>query len=385
MLCGRSVGVENRAKDSNMAVRIRRSQSLLMALESRLLWSGTTGMVNLGQVDHPSSPLMVPAQYCAAFDPTTGFGYYGSAHGANPGVVSKINLNGTLPTVVLDGLPNSIPTGVSSFNALEIDTTDADPLKHYLYVAGGGYIVKLSPGDATHDPQMVAKISMTSVSGTVICGAIDTSNSDPTQRYAYFGVIESSDVKVLRIRLSDFTDQGSETISMPNVRTCAIDTTHHYLYFTTYATATVTVPEICKVNLATFTPGGSSTATYSMGSTVAGDGIAIPGYANPSFDIGLVVDPVHSIAYLGSLDSNSDSTINNTYPYNQSVVVRVNLGTGDAFPAHPLSVLKLNVGQRDLTTAQIDLANGNVYFGTDLTFPGRSSKLESIRPLRPPC
>src|SRR6185437_2688783 len=32
--------------------------------------------------------------------------------------------------------------------------------------------------------------------------------------------------------------------------------------------------------------------------------------------------------------------------------------------------IKLNVGERDLTTAAIDQINGNIYFGTDLTFPG---------------
>ena len=72
-------------------------------LENRLMLWGDTGMTNVGQVDLPTG---VPAQYSAGIDPTTGFGYFGSANHANPGVVSKINLNGPIPTVVLDGLPN---------------------------------------------------------------------------------------------------------------------------------------------------------------------------------------------------------------------------------------------------------------------------------------
>jgi len=347
---------------------------IIEQLEDRALLSVVlTGMRNIGQVDLPTG---VPAQYSGAIDQTTGFGYFGSASGANPGIVSKINLNGPLPTVVQDGLPNSVPLNVGHFNAIEIDTTAADATQHYLYVAGNsGHILKMSPGDATHDPQVAAQLAATSASGGILGGAIDTSNVDPTQRYAYFLVMETSDSKLLRVRLSDFSDQGSETLNMGNARTCAIDTIHHYLYCTTYPSTTVTVPQICKVNLATFTPGGSSTATCSMGSTTPGDGIAIAGYDNPGFDIGLSIDPVHQFAYLGSFNATSDASKSQTYPYNQSIIVRVNLGNGDAFPAHPISVLKLGIGEQDLTASVIDLAHGNVYFGTDLTYPGHVYKI----------
>ena len=135
----------------------------------------------------------------------------------------------------------------------------------------------MSPGEATHDPQMIATLTPTLASGGIFSGTIDTSSPDPTKRYAYFSITEASDVKVLRIRLSDFTEQGTETLNIGNVRTCAIDTIHHYLYFTSYHSDSVPNPQICKVNLATFTPGGTSTATYDMSSTVPGDGIGVGG------------------------------------------------------------------------------------------------------------
>ncbi len=85
------------------------------------------------------------------------------------------------------------------------------------------------------------------------------------------------------------------------------------------------------------------------------------GYTPPGFDVGLTIDPVHQFAYMGS--------VGGTVNPNQSVIVRVNLGNGDAFPPHPISVLNLGVGEYLLTAAVMDVANGNVYFGTDLTYP----------------
>ena len=331
------------------------------ALERRLLLWGNTGMNNIGEVLLPAG---VNAQYAAGIDTSAGFGYFGPSHGS---VLSMVNLNGPQPTLVSG--PENMPAGVGGLLAIVVDNSDPDPANHFVYVGcTTGQILKMTTGDATHAPQVVATLNPTSASGGFVCGAIDTSSLDPAQHYAYFATFGGNTApRVLRVKLSDFSDDGSETINMPNVRMAAIDTIHHCLYFS----ATSGHPEICKVNLTSFVTGGTSTATYDMSSTTPGDGIERAGYDVPNFDEGLVVDPVHEFAYLGTynIDNNNPTANQTQWPNNQSTVVRVNLGSGDSFPAHPLSTIDLNLGERDLSTAQFDDASGNVYFGTDNTYP----------------
>lgn len=50
-------------------------------------------------------------------------------------------------------------------------------------------------------------------------------------------------------------------------------------------------------------------------------------------------------------------------------MVRVKLGDGDSFPAHPLEELDLRPGERDLSVAVMDVAHESVYFATDNTYP----------------
>src|SRR5580658_9295636 len=132
-------------------------------LECRALLSGTGGMSNVGETLLPSG---VGASYCAAFDPTTGFGYFGSTGTGSAVVLSKVNLNGPEPVVVQDGLPGTIPAGVAGLLAVLIDTCNPNPADHFLYVGcATGQILKMSPGDATHDPQVLAVLKPTSAVG----------------------------------------------------------------------------------------------------------------------------------------------------------------------------------------------------------------------------
>src|ERR1700722_16236667 len=80
-----------------------------------------TGMTNIGRLLLPEG---VPAQYSAAFDSTTGFGYFGATSHIDPVIVSKVNLNGPLPTNVQDGQPNSVPKGVVTLLTMGIDTSE---------------------------------------------------------------------------------------------------------------------------------------------------------------------------------------------------------------------------------------------------------------------
>jgi len=328
--------------------------------------SARNGMTNVGRLLLPDP---IGAQYNAAIDPTTGFGYFGESGARKGGVLSKVNLNGQLPTLVDDGQPNSVPKDVVALLAIEMDTSDPDPLKHFLYIGtASGQILKMSPGDARHTPRLLSVLHPTSAKGSILCGVIDTSSRNPAQHYAYYG-IRSEPPKVLRIRLSDFSDQGAETLNMASVRYAGIDTVRHYAYFTNFGNQAHRrePPQIAKVNLANFRDGSSSVATYTMDSTKAGDGIARDGFDYPSFDEGLIIDQVHNYGYIGTYNASPGKL--DVWPNNQSRVVRVRLGMGDSFPQHPLEVLNLRLGERDLAAGVLDSAHGNIYFGTDNTYP----------------
>jgi len=195
---------------------------------------GATGMVNAGEVLLPAG---VDAQYSAAIDTTTGYGYFGTS-GADPtGYISMINLHGSTPTLV-SSASEGIPAGVYGMLGVTIDTRDADPAKHYLYVGTvTGQILKMSPGTASTPPQVLATLNPTSNGkACVIHGMIDAS-----QGYAYFISRGTTYEQVLRVNLSNFTDAGTVQIpiggsasagQMNSMRYGAIDTVNHYLYLT---------------------------------------------------------------------------------------------------------------------------------------------------------
>ncbi len=332
-----------------------------------------TGMTNVGEVLELKP---FGASYKAAIDPVAGFAYFGAAGPIDPSILAKIDLHGRIPKLVKDGAPNPISKGMVAMLGVEVDTSDPDPLKHFIYCGmASGQILKFAPGGAHETPRLISTLQSKSAAGTIMCSAIDLSSPDPNQHYVYFGInVRGTARKILRVRLSDFTDQGAETINIRSIRYCAIDPVHHYAYFTSFDNSTKVkeAPQISKVNLGTFHDGGGSVATYTLDSTEPSDGVARAGSDYPSFDQGFVIDPVHACGYIGTYncDQAKDHPKADTWPYNQAMVARMQLGTGDNFPAHPVSVLNLRVGERDLAAAVIDLTHGNVYFGTDNCYPG---------------
>ena len=372
--------------------RLRTFGTPLLLLAAATSAFGATGMINAGEV---LLPVNVDAQYSAAIDPSTGYAYFGTS-GADPvGYLSMINIQGATPALV-SSASEGIPAGVFGLLGVTIDTTSADPAQHYLYVGtASGQVLKMSPGTATTPPQVLASITPTSNGhGAIIHGLMDAS-----QHYAYFIGSSSTAAKVLRVDLSNFTDAGTVLIpigesaaagQMNGLRYGGIDTLNHYLYLTntgvnaTHNPDNPDSPEICKINLQTAFKNSTGTSNpingtdYSvldLSSTTAGAGIARAGFNNPVFDEGIAIDAVNGYAYLGTYNcDNTNSPLNlSTWPYNQSLVARIALGApaiGAAFPANPVTgVLSLQVGERDLTIALLDAANGNIYFGTDNTYP----------------
>lgn len=362
----------------------------IVLLSLAALSKASTGMVNAGEVLLHTG---ADASYSAAIDTTTGYGYFGTS-GADPvGYISMINLHGSTPTLVSSASEN-IASGVYGMLGVTIDTSNADPAKHYLYVGTAtGQILKMSPGTASTPPQVLATLNPTSNGKAgVIHGLIDTS-----QGYAYFLSGGTTYLRVLRVNLSNFTDAGTVQIpvgesapagQMNSMRYGAIDTINHYLYLTsdvsflgTHGVSNPDSPEICKINLQTAFKSatgasnpvnGTDYSVCDLSSTVAGVGIGRAGFNNPVIDEGIVIDAAHGCAYIATYNcTNTNSTLNlNTWPYNQSIVARITTGTGATFPANPVAnILTMQVGERDLTCGFLDPANGNIYFGTDNTYP----------------
>jgi len=337
----------------------------LERLEDRCL--PTAGLTNVGEL------VMANAQtqkglYDAVVDPTTNFAYFGTSH---TGDVIKVNLNGALPVTIGD---TSASGSLGRLESGVIDTSSTDPSQHYLYFCTQtGTILKLAPGDATHGPQLVASLTLTGLlpGYGVVSAAIDTSSSDPSQHFVYLGANPGSGAggQVVRVRLSDFTEQGIETVNAPSIlRSAVIDPVRHFLYFTS---APGFAPYVLKVDTASFPNGASS--LLDLSSTTPGLGIARAGFATPTLAAAPVVDVADNRIYLGTetYDPSPGQVNNNIWPYNQSLIAEINPGTGDQFPANPVvGILNLQPGERDLSSVAYDQADGDLIYATDNTYAG---------------
>jgi Tol biopolymer transport system component len=353
-----TAGYSNRLRSTSKLLRL----PTLEQLEDRCVLSG--GLSDVADM-LMADPTTQKSIYNSFVDATTGFGYFSSSHS---GAIVKVNLNGAQPVQVIDPsayvAPGRLITGV-------VDTSSSDPSQHYLYFTTlQGLVLKLTPGDATHDPQLVASLQLTGLAANAFinASAIDSSSSDPTQHYVYFGVSSTAGDQVARVRLSDFSQQGIENVQAPgSLRFGAIDPVRHYLYFTAVNGQD---PFILKVNVAAF-PNGASTV-LDLNNTNPGQGIARPGLPVPSFQSPPVIDVADNLIYVStSTYDTSPGQINlNTWPYNQSLVARISPGTGDQWPANPvLSILNLQPGERDLASVGYDQADGDLIYGTDNTYP----------------
>ncbi len=306
--------------------------------------------------------------YNALYDPSTGYAYFSTGGGTNvdPGLIIKVNLNGPLPVEV--GWTQAGPaSGQNQFNLISgvVDYSNADPSKHYAYfgtTTSPGKIIKvrLNAGDTA--PTYIGSLALNSNDneGAIFGGVIDTTNSDPTQHFAYFGVNNSTagqPARIVKISLTtdDTFPSTSEVAAIPlastetNIRRAVIDTSdpnNHYAYF---ASNQATNPFVVKVKL------GSDFRRIGSAALLA----------NEQPVGSAVIDTANGYLYLG------------TYNISQSTatVVMVATGVGDALPTR-VGAVSLNSGQRELSTAVIDPIAGYAYFGDDHTYPAKIYKLK---------
>jgi len=225
---------------------------LAAAVSSR----GATGMVNAGEVFLPTG---VDAQYSAAVDTTTGFGYFGTSGSDPTGYVSKINLNGPTPTLVSNAT-EGIPSGIYGMLGVTVDS-GSNPFQHDLYVGTAtGQVLHMTPGTASTPPQWLSTITPNS-------GAIVHGFTDPGLNYAYFVARGSTSDNLVRVNMATGTYAGTVQLpigesaaagQMNSYRYGGIDTINHYAYLTNnigflngHGQDNPDSPEICKINLQT--------------------------------------------------------------------------------------------------------------------------------------
>ena len=338
----------------------------LERLEDRTVPSG--GLVNVGELVAPDTN--VKSLYDMVLDPTTGMGYWGTDTSV-PGAIVKVDLTGPLPAIVSEnttGIGGSFHNG---FTTAAIDTSNPDPTKHYLYIpqrdaSNGSYLVKYSPGVGNLAPQPLAQLA------TPNNGGINLAVIDNTTGYAYFGVAAGGHNYLFRIRLSDFTLQGVETLATSSGlgQHGVIDTANHILY---YVSAEGGLPALEKVDLANFANGATNVGTYfEFGSKIDALDPHYAGNMPTTYGLNLIFDQIHNLLYLGtySFDSSAGQVNNNAWPYNQATIVRIDpTGAGAGFAGSVVSILDLQPGERNLAVAGFDRPDGDIIYATDNTYP----------------
>jgi hypothetical protein len=324
---------------------------------ARIATADTGGMVYDDRII-----LNLPARslYGAAFDSTSGFGYFGTAASAsvNPGHLTKVNLNSLQFAEVIDNTVTPVPLNTTNLNSGFVDTRSGDLLTHYVYFGASNSIVKFSPGDATHGPSYVASIPLNSGE---VCAAsmIDISGSN---HFGYF-TITGSTPRMVKVDLDTFQIVGSASfLAGQNApRRSMIDTARGYAYAVSGAPNS---SYLAKFNLdlarGPFAEVSSVDLSPDIDPTVGG------GFGSA------VIDLAHDYAYVGTYQVKSSAP--STPSVAQARVVKIDLnGENNAQPTRVQS-LSLAFGHRELSTAVFDPngpGGGAIYFGDDHTYPAR--------------
>ncbi len=251
-------------------------------------------------------------------DSAAGFGYFG----LGSGVVVKLRLSdlsrvGTLVMNPGEGLgPGLIDVvkGYAYFTGGYLSTTT---------VRGPDFLVKIRLSDLSR----VGTLSLNVKQNTVWPSLIDTLGG-----FAYLGTNTSPGI-VVRVRLSDFSLAGTLTLEEgeDGLGPSVIDSLAGYAYFGTFTNP----GKIVKIRLSDF----SRVATLTLSS---GEG---------ALSRGAIIDASRGYTYFAAR-----TYVTEPEP---SVIVKISLSDFSRVGALPL-----NLGEKNLDSAVIDIANGLAYFGT---------------------
>src|SRR5581483_2911246 len=234
----------------------------------------------------------------------------------------------------------AIYTGQFTQGAIDVAT-------HYGYFPKTT-LVRYDLGVGTNAVTGAGSLSLSA--GNASCLALDDSDSNPANHYAYvLCTAAGNPARVAKVALSTFTELGSVTLQ-PGETNFLLgtlsDAKKGYAYFVTVPGASVS-PKVLKIKMTAGTNPPVRIGAADLG-TIG------------EFIDGASIDPVHGFAYYGSY--NSDTNI-------LSKVYKVSLEEGDVPPTLVGSV-NLLPGEGRLAASVLDPANGFVYFANDNSYPG---------------
>lgn len=213
--------------------------------------------------------------FCSFTDFLDGYAYFG--YGSYGGPVVRVDIEGFLKAGRLPFIGTDGPRSVVF-----------DKVNRFAYFGTGGHI-PFSWWSYIHKVRLSDFTVVASIGGvSTRWGALYTAEIDPVAGYAYFGESSYVSSRVIRIKLSDFSVDG--TISLPYypIGSSAIDVPRGYIYF---ASSTNPV-RIHKIKLSTFT----------IENVLSMENF---GYTNKS----AVVDSEGGFLYIASNNENKDSKI----------------------------------------------------------------------------
>ncbi|HZR18511.1 MAG TPA: hypothetical protein VFE51_14555 [Verrucomicrobiae bacterium] len=268
--------------------------------------------------------------YAAVIDPVNGYAYFVGSY------LFKLDVTGDLPVQV----GPAIYTGQFTQGAIDVAT-------HYGYFPKTT-LVRYDLGVGTNAVTGAGSLSLSA--GNASCLALDDSDSNPANHYAYvLCTAAGNPARVAKVALSTFTELGSVTLQ-PGETNFLLgtlsDAKKGYAYFVTVPGASVS-PKVLKIKMTAGTNPPVRIGAADLG-TIG------------EFIDGASIDPVHGFAYYGSY--NSDTNI-------LSKVYKVRLEEGDVPPTLVGSV-NLLPGEGRLAASVLDPANGFVYFANDNSYPG---------------
>jgi hypothetical protein len=308
------------------------------------------GMQRLGKLTLSSGNFS--GLYGAVIDPVNGYAYFATANMIDPGWVIKVNIQGPQPVEV--GATHAMTGEVNLISGV------IDVAAGYAYFGTTGspaHIVKIALGAGDDPPTYVGSTVLNSGENTAWGAVMDTRDPDPAHHYLYFatGTSPGYIVKVAPGAGGNPPSRVSAVLlasGEDNPRRGVIDLGSGYAYFATTRGPALNPPKVVKVAL---TDGSAPPARVGAVNLEPGTPY--------TYTIGsAVIDPANGYAYFGTYD-----LVSALVP---AKVYKVALGAGSAAPTL-VGALTLNPGERELSTAVIDPANGYAYFGTDHTYPGK--------------
>ena len=227
--------------------------------------------------------------YWAVIDPVNGYAYFSTANSINPGWLIKVDISGPVPVEV-----GAASAAVGEYNLIGGAIDVSAGVAFFGCTSSPGRVLKFSLGAGSAPPTYIGSIALNSGENGSWGIGIDTRDADPTKHYLYIATQNSPGLVVkvapgatgqLPSRVSSLTLNSGENFP----RRVVMDEVNGYLYLSAFGS----FPLIIKVAM---TP--DNNPPQRIGTAVL-DSVT-------AYHIGSeVIDVADGAAYLGTYDTNS--------------------------------------------------------------------------------